>query len=131
MQPSITKIPDVNSHPAPQQDLSEVDLASLVDAFAASVPEDYEHEYPDDPVIYIEAMASPHATQWHIALQEEFDSLKCTGTYTLVPHSDVPHGCHIMQGQPIFKLTVAQKSVPMFVAFHITASLGVRVWEYD
>jgi hypothetical protein len=27
--------------------------------------------------------------------------------------------------------TVAQKSVPMFVAFHVIASLGVRVWESD
>jgi len=23
------------------------------------------------------------------------------------------------------------KSVPMFMAFHVIASLGVRVWEYD
>jgi len=27
--------------------------------------------------------------------------------------------------------TVAQKSVPMFVAFHVIASLGVRVRESD
>jgi hypothetical protein len=31
----------------------------------------------------------------------------------------------------ILCFTVAQKSVPMFVAFHVIASLGVRVWESD
>jgi len=34
-------------------------------------------------------------------------------------------------GASVHWYTVAQKSVPMFVAFHVIASLGVRVWESD
>lgn len=52
-----------------------------------------------DPATYHEAMASPHATEWTKALQEEFQSLKDLGVYKLVPQSSVPSGRHI-----IFKL---------------------------
>ncbi|KAG2109404.1 uncharacterized protein F5147DRAFT_693218 [Suillus discolor] len=92
MQASVTKIPDEDTSLSAPGTISEEDLASLVDIFAASVPEDFTRECPDDPTTYVEAMASPHATQWRLALQEEFDSLKQTGTYTLVPPSDVPRG---------------------------------------
>ncbi|KAG2108726.1 uncharacterized protein F5147DRAFT_576513, partial [Suillus discolor] len=49
---------------------------------------------------------------WCAALQEKFDSLKHTGTYSLVPYSDVPQGHHIMQGSPIFKLKHNEKGHP-------------------
>jgi hypothetical protein len=108
----VTEVPDVDAPPTVCIDLSEDNLASLVDAFAALVPEDFERKFSDDPVTYAEAMASPHAAQWRAALQEEFDSLKYTGTYSLIPRSDVPRGHCIMQGRPVFKLKHDEKGHP-------------------
>ncbi|KAG2111342.1 uncharacterized protein F5147DRAFT_573734 [Suillus discolor] len=94
MQPSVTKIPDEDAPPSTPNPLSADNLALLIDAFSASVPE----EFLDDPATYAEAMASPDADHWRTALQEEFDLLKNTGTYTLVPCSAVPRGHRIMKG---------------------------------
>jgi hypothetical protein len=56
------------------------ELTTLVDAFAA-IPDQIEHEQPDDPNTYSEAMASEHAIEWTSALKEEFDSLQELGIY--------------------------------------------------
>ncbi|KAG2045604.1 hypothetical protein BDR06DRAFT_1015479 [Suillus hirtellus] len=65
---------------------------------------DFDHELLDDPASYAEAMASPHACEWTLALQEEFDSLQDLGVYKLVPCSSIPAGCKLMKGHQVFKL---------------------------
>jgi hypothetical protein len=64
--------------------LSEEELAHLTDIFAA-MPDNLEHEMPDDPTTYTEAMVSEHSAEWTQALKEEFDSLRGLGMYKLVP----------------------------------------------
>lgn len=82
------------------------------DAFNIAA-EDLQHEFPDDPSTYAEAMASPHAAEWRKALQEEFDSLKQMGVYKLVPRSSVPAGRRIMKGKPVFKLKCDEHGTPV------------------
>jgi hypothetical protein len=53
---------------------TEEEFAALADIFTA-MPNHLEHEFPDDPSTYSEAMASEHSTQWTAALKDEFDSL--------------------------------------------------------
>jgi hypothetical protein len=70
----------------------EEELAYLYEAFSA-IPDGFDHEHPDDPASYAEAMASPYAVQWTAALKEEFESLKDLGVYKLVPaHRFLPDG---------------------------------------
>jgi hypothetical protein len=83
--------------------LSEEELAHLTDIFAA-MPDNLEHEMPDDPTTYAEAMASEHSAEWTQALKEEFDSLHDLGVYKLVPRLTIPTGRKVMRGQPVFKL---------------------------
>ncbi|KAG1869520.1 hypothetical protein F4604DRAFT_1926912 [Suillus subluteus] len=78
---------------------TEEEFAALADVFAA-MPDNLEHEFPDDPSTYTEAMASEHAAQWTAALKDEFDSLRDLGVYKLVPRSAVPPGRKIMQWPP-------------------------------
>ncbi|KAG2111901.1 uncharacterized protein F5147DRAFT_572876, partial [Suillus discolor] len=68
------------------------------------MPDNLEHELPDDPSTYAEAMASKHAAQWTTALKEEFDSLRELGVYKLVPRMAIPPGRKIMCSRPVFKL---------------------------
>jgi hypothetical protein len=81
---------------------SEEEFASLADLFAA-MPDNLEHEFPDDPSTYAEAMASDHAPEWTNTLKDEFNSLCDLGVYKLVPRLSVPHGRKIMRGRPVLR----------------------------
>jgi hypothetical protein len=63
----------------------------------------FEADDPDEPDSLAEALSSPSATEWHAALEEEFDSIKRMGVYKLVPRSAVPTGRTIMKGRPVFR----------------------------
>jgi hypothetical protein len=56
------------------------------------MPDTLEHEMPDDPTSYADAIASEYASNWTAALMEEFDSLHKLRVYKLVPQSSVPPG---------------------------------------
>jgi len=108
----------------------EEELASLATAFAA-LPVNLEHEQPDDPSTYTEAMASEHASEWTAALKEEFDSLRDLGVYQLVPRSSIPPGRKVMKGRPIFKLKCDQHSNPIrFKARYVCRGYSA-VWGQD
>ena len=47
---------------------------------------------PDDPQSLAEAMTSPAAKDWKAAMKEEFDVLRDSEVYKLMPHSAVPAG---------------------------------------
>jgi hypothetical protein len=58
--------------------------------------------YEMDPLSWKEAQASSHSEEWQRSFQEELDSLKQMGVYTLVPRSSVPAGTRIHTGKPVF-----------------------------
>lgn len=109
---------------------SEEEFASLADLFAA-MPDNLEHEFPDDPSTYAEAMASDHTPEWTTTLQDEFNSLRDLSVYKLVPHSPVPHSMKIMCGRPIFKLKHDQHGHPAcFKARYVCRGYSA-IWGQD
>lgn len=95
------------------------------------MPDTLEHEFPDDPSTYAEAMASAHAAQWTAALKEEFDSLRELGVYKLVPRTAIPPGRKIMRGRPVFKLKRDQHGhASRFKARYICRGYSA-VWGQD
>jgi hypothetical protein len=95
------------------------------------MPDNLEHEMPDDPTVYGEAMASEHSAEWTQALREEFDSLRDLGVYKLVPRSTIPTGRKVMRGRPVFKLKRDQNSKPVrFKARYVCRGYSA-VWGQD
>jgi Reverse transcriptase (RNA-dependent DNA polymerase) len=67
------------------------ELSELLLACTASA----ETPITSDPLTYKEAMASPQAAEWQVAMESEMASLRAAGTYTLTecPAGQVPIGC--------------------------------------
>jgi hypothetical protein len=58
----------------------------------------------DEPQTWDEALRSGDASHWRNGFQEELDSLKAMGVYKLLPRSEVPVGCKIRKGKPVFRI---------------------------
>jgi hypothetical protein len=58
----------------------------------------------DEPQTWKEALRSGDASRWQAGFQEELDSLKEMGVYKLIPRSDVPAGCKVRKGRPVFRI---------------------------
>ena len=56
---------------------------------------------PIEPRSYTEALKSPEAEQWSVAMQEEFTALLANNTWTLVPR---PEGAHVIPTMWTYKL---------------------------
>lgn len=95
------------------------------------MPDNLEHELPDDPSTYAEAMASEHAPQWTAALKDEFDSLRDLGVYKLVLRSAIPPGRKIMCGRPVFKLKRDQHGLPARFKARYACRGYSAVWGQD
>ncbi|OBZ67852.1 Retrovirus-related Pol polyprotein from transposon TNT 1-94 [Grifola frondosa] len=80
---------------------------------AASVPLELHDDYSGDPLTMREAMNSPFADEWRTALTEEFTSIKSMGVYTLIPPDQVPSGCKVMHGKPVFRLKHDENGRPV------------------
>jgi hypothetical protein len=110
--------------------ISEEELRTLANVFAA-MPDNLEHEFPDDPTTYSEAMASDHAANWTTALMEEFNALRDLGVYKLVPWSTVPPGQKIMKGRPVFKLKHDQHGKPARFKARYVCHRYSAIWGQD
>lgn len=70
-----------------------------------------------EPSTYQQAIASPNATEWMLAMQQEIDSLHRNNTWTLVP---LPKGRKAIQSRWVFKVkTHADGSHDRFKARHV------------
>jgi hypothetical protein len=58
----------------------------------------------DEPNSWDEARASPYSKQWEAGFREELKSLKDMGVYKLIPRSQIPMGCKVRKGRPVFRL---------------------------
>jgi hypothetical protein len=56
----------------------------------------------DDPHTYIQAMNAYDAPQWNEGYDNEIWSLHHHGAWTLVPHSSIPKGRHVIGSWAIF-----------------------------
>ena len=56
-----------------------------------------------DPKTWTEAMEGSEAKQWHVAAQEEFNSLKETGAIKIIDHTELPKGRTLMKSKWVFK----------------------------
>ena len=67
----------------------------------------------DEPNSWEEARVSPYSEQWEAGFQEELKSLKDMGVYKLIPRSQIPMGCKVRKGQPVFRLKCETDGKPI------------------
>ena len=56
----------------------------------------------DDPQNYQEATQAYDAAEWETSYDDELESMKHHGVWTLIPRSEIPEGCHILGSRTIF-----------------------------
>ena len=85
---------------------AEVDVRSIPDGSAAWVfsPHLYHvHDWGPEPTTWAEAMATPYAEKWIIAMLEERESFRQRQVYILVPRSQAD-GHRIFKSRPVLKM---------------------------
>jgi len=80
-----------------QLNLNASDLPPAV--MKASEPD----EVPEPSTVQ-EARASPFASEWESALQDEWNALVANETFTLIPQHDVPRGRTVIPSKVVFKV---------------------------
>jgi hypothetical protein len=91
-------------------EMSEEDLANILEALTSNgfewgclADNEFDMEYPDDPVTFKEAMASEDAPKWLAGCKEELAAFDKHCVFNLVPRSNA-HGCKIMKGKFVFHI---------------------------
>lgn len=92
---------------APVPTNGDVDIDQDPILAAISQPSDLEPlpiDIAEEPRTWKEAQEGPDAKRWKEAYRDEIQSLQEMKVYRLIPRSEVPRGCKIRKGRPIFKI---------------------------
>jgi hypothetical protein len=70
-------------------------------------------DFEDTPNTWEQAKASRSAEKWAAGYREELKSLLEMSVYDLIPPTEVPKGCKIRKGRPVFHLKRNEKGEPV------------------
>ncbi|OJT05515.1 Copia protein [Trametes pubescens] len=108
----------------------DIALFSGIDlALAATLQLD--SDYDGDPTSLRDAMASSFASEWRVALEEEFKSILDMGVYKLIPRRSVPAKRRIMHGKPVFRLKRDENGAPVRFKARWVCKGYEAVWGQD
>jgi hypothetical protein len=70
-------------------------------------------DFEDTPNTWEQAKLSKNAHKWEAGYCDELKSLTEMGVYDLIPPTDIPKGCKVRKGRPIFHLKRNERGEPV------------------
>ena len=93
-----------------ESDHTTILLAAIADA---SNVDPKSLNFEEIPTTWEQARSSRDAAKWEASYRDELKSLLEMGVYDLIPPTDVPRGCKVRKGRPVFHLKRNEKGEPV------------------
>ena len=70
-------------------------------------------DFEDNPSTWEQAKNSQNAAKWEAGYRDELKSLHKMEVYDLIPPTEVPRGCKVRKGRPVFHLKRNERGEPV------------------